>query len=122
MGILDFLKSKKEGTLDDLAEEIVKLMSNSKKLEDILNNVQENKMTQTKNLSEIVALKNRIKNLEKRIDKSIKNSKINAVEAMRLMTERYEEVSREDDAKVTQLASKLEELKDMMVRLSKKIK
>jgi DNA repair exonuclease SbcCD ATPase subunit len=86
---------KRESELDTLADEIVELVDNSKKLTDILKVTQENEIIQKKNLSEIATLKNRITNLENRLNELIKSFRIDIVEAERLITEKYEDINKE---------------------------
>lgn len=113
---------KQERALDELADEVVELVANSKKMRDILRTAQETEVIQKRNLGEITTLKNRITNLENRLDKLIKSFKINTVEAERLVSEKYEELNHMNEQTIMNLQGQMEDLRSAMIRLSNEVK
>lgn len=105
---------KQETALDELAEEVAELVTNSNKLSDVLKTTQENEIIQKKNLSEMATLKNRITNLENRINKLVKDFKTNLVEAERLVTEKYEQVNKENEEAISNLQEQITGLEDSL--------
>jgi hypothetical protein len=110
---------KRENELDALADEIVDLVANSKKLTDILKVSQENEIIQKKNLSEMVILKNKITDLEYRLNKLIKSFRIDIVEAERLITEKYEDIRKENEKQINNLQDQIEEIKAVLSKMKK---
>lgn len=113
---------KREIDLDALADEIVELIANSKKLTDILKVVQENEIIQKKNLSEVATLKNRITILENRLNNLVKSFRIDIVEAERMVSEKTEKIIEDSEQRVTHLTSQIEDLRDMIVRIGNDVK
>ncbi|MEM5797213.1 MAG: hypothetical protein QXD72_00050 [Candidatus Aenigmatarchaeota archaeon] len=113
---------KREINLDALADEIVELIANSKKLTDILKVVQENEIIQKKNLSEVATLKNRITILENRLNNLVKSFRIDIVEAERMVSEKTEKIIEDSEQRVTHLTSQIEDLRDMIVRIGNDVK
>ena len=101
----------KQGALDELADEVAELVTNSEKLSDILKTTQENEIIQKRNSSEVATLKSRITNLENRINKLVKDFKTNLIEAERLVTEKSEEMNKENEQIVSNLQNQIAELR-----------
>jgi len=106
----------KEGDItEEIADEIVKLVLKSKPST-------EANAVEKKNLDDIAKLKQRIFSLENRVEKYIKNFKIVATEAERHLTERAEEISKENEQTIVNLQAQIEDLRTAMIRLSNEVK
>lgn len=75
-----------------------------------------------KSLIEIAKLKNRMVAMENRADKYIKNFRIAAVEAGRLVSEKAEEAREENDQLLMNLQDQIENLRTAMIKLSNSVK
>ena len=75
-----------------------------------------------KNLIEIAKLKNRIFALDNRMDKHVKNFRIAAMEASRLVSEKTEEVREENEQLLMNLQDQIEDLRTVMIKLSNNVK
>lgn len=102
-----------------LADEIVEMISNSKKLADVLKFSKEGETFRRENLSEINKIKNRISYLEKRVDKLVRNFKTDIVEAERLVAEKYEDIKNENEKQIAGLQSQLGELRNVLSKMKK---
>lgn len=75
-----------------------------------------------KNLIEIAKLKNRMVALENRTDKYVKNFRIAAMEAGRLVSEKAEEARDENEQLLLNLQDQIEDLRTAMIKLSNIVK
>ena len=75
-----------------------------------------------KNLIEIAKLKNRMVALENRTDKYVKNFRIAAIEAGRLVSEKAEEARKENEQLLMNLQDHIEDLRTAMIKLSNNVK
>ena len=71
---------------------------------------------------EIIKLKNRIANLEDRLEKYINSFKIVAVEVERELTEKWEELNKENEKQNIELRGQIEDLRGALIRLSNELK
>lgn len=113
---------KQESELDKIADEFAELMLNSERLEDILKRGEENKIIQKRVSKDIDVIKNRIAILENRLNKLVNNFRIDIVEAERMITQKAEELNNENDQRITNLVSQVENLRGAMIRLSNDVK
>jgi hypothetical protein len=75
-----------------------------------------------KNLIEIAKLKNRMVAMENRADKYVKNFRIAAIEAGRLVSEKAEEAREENEQLLMNLQDQIEDLRTVMIKLSSNVK
>lgn len=75
-----------------------------------------------KNLIEIAKLKNRMVAMENRMDKHVKNFRIAAIEAGRLVSEKSEEAREENEQLLMNLQDQIEDLRIAMIKLSNNVK
>ncbi len=113
------LIGKQAKELDMLADELVEMVANSKKLADVLKFSKEGEALQKKNLIEINKMKNRISYLERRVDKLVRNFKTDIVESARLISEKYEDIKSENEKNVDNLQSQLGELRRALSKIKK---
>ncbi len=71
---------------------------------------------------EIVKLQNRIANLENRLEKYINSFRTVAVEAERNLTEKWEDLIRENERQTIKLQGEIEDLRTALIRLSNEMK
>lgn len=72
--------------------------------------------------NEILKLKNRTASLEDRLNKYINNFKTVAVEVERELTEKWEELNRENERQTIELQGQIEDLRTALIRLSNEMK
>lgn len=106
------MNKEKSDLVEEIANEITETILSSRNYENL----------QKRNFAEIVKLKNRIKNLEQRLEKHINNYKITATEIERQITERTENSNQEIEKRIANLIGQIEDLRSAMIRLSNEIK
>lgn len=111
-----------EKLMEDLVDELADMVSNSRKLADILKITQENELIQNKNLKETDKLKERISILENRIDKYANSFRIFAIEVERELSEKYRSLEEDNEKRVVHLQGQLENLRTAMIKLSSEVK
>lgn len=102
--------------VDELADEIVELLSNSQKFSKFLEKMDSH---ETHKSGEIEA---RIENVEQKLNKLIKNFKIVSVELERMSTEKTEMLRSEHDEEIGKIYSQIEQLKQAIMKLANEIK
>lgn len=112
-------KMKQNIIPDEIVDEIV---------DEILREMKPEK-TETKSVrvtreprTEVDHLRNRIAELENRMNKLVENFKIIAVETSREISERVNGILEENDQQITNLESQIEALRTAMIRLSSRLK
>jgi len=113
---------EKSSMVDEIADEVVELISNSEKLSDMLRMAGESGAIQKRNLSEINSLKERVAAMENRIEKYIGSFKITATEIEREMTEKFEMLDNETELKIMRLQEQIEAIRSMVNKLSNELK
>lgn len=117
------MKLKKQSVIiEEIAEEVADLIVDSKKLSDVLKTSKEKDVIQKRNLSEVTKMKERIRLLENRVEKYIKSFKIVAVEVERMITERTEEMNKENEQQIMHLQGQIEDLRTIMIRIGNEVK
>lgn len=71
---------------------------------------------------DVSRLKNRISNLENRLEKFISNFKTVVVEVDRQLTEKWEELNKGEEKRVLSLQGQIEDLRTALIRLSNELK
>ncbi len=71
---------------------------------------------------DVSRLKNRISNLENRLEKFINNFKTVVVEVDRQLTEKWEELNKGEEKRVLSLQGQIEDLRTALIRLSSELK
>ena len=108
--------SKRDKELNELVDEIVELISNSKKLKDMLKTIKESEMIQKKNSSEIAFLKSKIRDIENMLKKLISNFRIDIIEVERMITEKYEDINKRNELEMEKLQFEIQQIKNTIYR------
>ncbi len=106
--------------VENIAEEIVGMISDTKKLVSLSQDVENIKVQQNEYFKNIGRLENRIKQLENRLENHIADFKTVAVEVERMITERSESLSKEQQDTITSLRVEIEELRRTVVELKQR--
>ena len=118
--------TREEKTTDQLADEIVEILLDSIASKGNPKNARERvtnlNSLERKDLMEIVKLKNRIAALENRVEKYIRSFQITATESERHLTEKSEELTKENQQDIMNLQAQIEDLRTAMVRLGNEVK
>ena len=139
--IMDVDSEERERIIDQVADEIVETLlsstvDDSKKLKKrrkgkikggkiksaVVRGASKERGLDKKNLTEIAKLKNRMVALENRTDKYVKNFRIAAIEAGRLVSEKAEEAREENEQLLMNLQDQIEDLRTAMIKLSSNVK
>jgi hypothetical protein len=102
--------------VDELADEIVNLLSNSQKFSKFLEKI-DSQTPHTTNDTEM-----RIENIEQKLNKLIHNFKVVSVELERMSTEKIENLRQEHDEEIMRMQSQIEQIKQAVMKLASEIK
>ena len=102
--------------VDDLADEIVELLSNSQKFSKFLDKMDSGSFHSNNELTE------RIQNIEQKLNRLIHNFKLVSVELERMTTEKTEMLRSEHDQEIQKIYSQIEQLRQAMIKIANEVK
>jgi len=102
--------------VDDLADEIVELLSNSQKFSKFLEKMDSD------NFHSNNELEPRIENIEQKLNKLIQNFKLVSIELERMTTEKTEMLRKEHDEEIQKIYLQIEQLRQAIIRVTNEVK
>ncbi len=109
----------KEKIAEEIAEKVVDLISDARAVSRI-SEAMKSMQNQVRLVSaEIGKMEKRIENLERRAENMGNNFKTFAVEADRIISEKTEGLSRENDEAISKLLSEMQDLRDMVIEIKR---
>jgi len=102
--------------VDELADEIVELLSNSQKFSKFLEKMDSD------NFHSNNAPEPRIENIEQKLNKLIQNFKLVSIELERMTTEKTEMLRKEHDEEIQKIYLQIEQLRQAIIRVANEVK
>ena len=102
--------------VDELADEIVELLSNSQKFSKFIDRIDSNESSLENEMQ------NRVENIGQKLDKTIQKFKLVSLELDRLSTKRTETLRSEHDDEIAKINAKIENLRQAVIKLASEIK
>lgn len=108
-----------EKLAEKIAENVVELISDAREVAGLSSNVKslQNRLAQMS--AEFGKLERRIENLERRVENMGGNFKTFAVEADRIISEKTEEMNRENDEMISKLLTEMQDLRDVVIEMKR---
>lgn len=109
----------KEKIAEEIAEKVADLISNVQavsRISEAMKSLQ-NQVMQVS--ADIGKMEKRIENIERRAENMGNNFKTFAVEADRIISEKTEGLSRENDETITKLLAEIQDLRDMVIEMKR---